>query len=107
MESLQDLVFNLDCHDVVRSNRFVRTSKPKKQSPTAWGRVEAMVKVPFSSGGCSAQLARSDKATFVRVGRPTGVEPAARACLGPAFGHSASRRLSRLKGFLHEVDSLH
>ncbi|CAE7632315.1 unnamed protein product [Symbiodinium necroappetens] len=77
----EDLVFNLDCHDVVRSNRF------------------AMVKVPFSSGGCSAQLARSDKATFVRVGRPMGVEPAARACLGPAFGHSASRRLSRLKGF--------
>ncbi|CAE7250324.1 ywqA [Symbiodinium sp. CCMP2592] len=46
----EDLVFNLDCHDVVRCNRF------------------AMVKVPFSSGGCSAQLARSDKATFVRAG---------------------------------------
>mmetsp|Transcript_110435 Transcript_110435/g.263251 ORF Transcript_110435/g.263251 Transcript_110435/m.263251 type:complete len:1337 (+) Transcript_110435:32-4042(+) len=37
----EDLVFNLDCHDVVRSNRF------------------AMMKQPFSTGGCSAQVARS------------------------------------------------
>jgi len=45
----EDLVFNLQAYDIVRSSRF------------------AMVKLPFNSGGCSAQIARSAN-PFIRAG---------------------------------------
>ncbi|CAE7607228.1 ywqA [Symbiodinium natans] len=84
----EDIVFNLEAHDVVRSNRF------------------AMLKIPFNSGGCSEQVARTAK-PFVRaayVKKMTGEELVAetlgQAAVGKAepAGGRGKRGRGKVKG---------